>query len=53
MHMITINNDMWDTGHPHVTSLTHSKQRHPQDYEINHNLKLAKSIEKLLYIVMK
>ena len=50
MHMITINNATCNTSHLHVCSLPHSKHRHPQDYEINHNLKLAKSIEKPLYL---
>ena len=50
MHIITINNATCDTGHLYICSLTHSEHRHPQDYEINHNLKLAKSIEKRLYL---
>ena len=50
MHMITINNAMCNTGLLHVSSLTHSKHGHPQDYEVIHNLKLAKSNEKLLYL---
>ena len=49
MHTTTINNATCDTGHLHICSLTHSEHRHPQDYEIKHNLKLVKSIE-YLYI---
>ena len=36
--MITINNATCDTGHLHISSLTHSKYRHSQDYEVNYNL---------------
>ena len=50
MHMITINNAMCDTGHLHISPLTHSKDRHPQDYEVNHNLKSVISNAKLLYL---
>ena len=39
MHMIAINNATCDTGHLHVSSLTHSEHRHPQEYEITYNLK--------------
>ena len=43
MHMITINNATCNTGHLHISPLTCSEHRHLQDYEVNHNLKLAKS----------
>ena len=43
MHMMTISNGTCDTGHLHISPLTHSKHRHPQDHEVNHKLKLAKS----------
>ena len=48
--MITINNAMCDTGHLHVSPLTCSDHRHPQDYEVNHNLKSVKSNVKFLYL---
>ena len=51
MCMIIINNATRDTGLLHISSLTHSKYRHPQDYEVNHNLKLAKSDVKLLFVM--
>ena len=49
MHMITINNSMCNTGHLHISSLTHSEHGHHQDYEVNYNLYLAKFNVKLLH----
>ena len=41
---------MCNTGHLHVCSLICSEHRHPWGYEINHDLKSAKPIEKPLYL---
>ena len=38
MHMITISNAMYNTGHLLISSLTQSEHGHHQDYEVNHNL---------------
>ena len=48
--MITINNATCDTGHLPVSSLTHSKHGHHQDYEVNYNLHSAKSNAKSLHL---
>ena len=50
MHIITINNATHETGHLHICLSTTSEHRHPKGYEIDHNLKLVKSIKKSLYL---
>ena len=48
--MITINNAICDTGHLHISSLTHSEHRHHQDYKINYRLHLVIASAKSLHL---
>ena len=48
--MITINNIMCDTGHLHISSLTHSEHGYHQDYKVNYRLHLAKASVKSLQL---
>ena len=51
MHMITINNATCNTGHLHISSLSHSEHRHHQDYKINYRLHLAIASVRSLYLM--
>ena len=48
-----MNNAMCNTGHLHISSLTHSKHGHHQDYELNYILYSAKSNVKSLKFEIK
>ena len=50
MQMITIKSATCNTGHLHVSSLTHSEHRHHQDYEINYRLHLVIASARSLYL---
>ena len=50
MHTITINNATCNTGHLHVSSLTHSEHRHHQDYKLNYRLHLLVGSAKSLHL---
>ena len=48
--MIITNNATCNTGHLHISSLTHSDHGHHLDYEVNYNLYSAKSSAKSLHL---
>ena len=50
MHMITINNATCNTGHLHISSLTHNEDGHHHNYEVNYNIYLVKSNVKFLHL---
>ena len=48
--MTTLNNAMYNTGHLHISSLTHSEHGHHQNYEVNYGLHLVKASVKSLQL---